>query len=107
MPKQTLTLDHMGDVDQGALRIAVNQALKQAVQDLADRPALDKKRVVQLHIELKPVMDTNSNQPHMESADVTWFVKSSTPATGSSGIVMKPNAEGQLYFHSELPQDPD
>lgn len=107
MPKQTLTIDTIGDIDAGALRIAVNQALKLATQDLADRPALDKKRVVALVVELKPVMDTNSNQPHLESADVTWLVKITTPAIGSVGIVMKPQADGQLYFHSDLPQDPD
>jgi hypothetical protein len=37
--KQVLTLDTIGDVDQGALRIAVNKALKLVTQDLADRPS--------------------------------------------------------------------
>jgi hypothetical protein len=30
-----------------------------------------------------------------------------SPAIGSSGVVMKPQQDGQLYFHSDLPQDPD
>lgn len=107
MPRETLTIDTIGNVDSGALRIAVNQALKLATQDLTDRPALDKKRVVALIVELKPVMDLHSSQPSLDSADVTWQVKTVTPAIGSAGLVMKPQADGQLYFHSDLPQDPD
>jgi len=107
MPKLVLNLDTVGEIDAGALRIAVNNALKLINQDMADRPALDKKRVVALIIETKPVMDTNSNQPHLESVDLSWFVKVTTPATGSDGVTMKPQQDGQLYFHSDLPDSPD
>lgn len=107
MPKQTLTLDTIGDVDQGALRIAVNKALKLITQDLADRPTLDKARKVVLQIEFKPVVDHNSHSPQFEHADVSWQVMTKAPAIGSAGAVMKPQQDGQLYFHSDLPEDPD
>lgn len=107
MPKQTLTLDTMGDIDQGSLRIAVNKALKLATQDLHDRPALDKKRTIALVIELKPELDNNSSQPQLDSVDVSWQVKVSTPAIGSTDVTMKPTHDGQLYFHSDLPDSPD
>lgn len=105
--KQVLTLDTAGDVDQGALRIAVNKALKLVTQDLADRPTLDKARTVMLRIDLKPVVDQNSNAPTLEHADVAWQVMTKTPAIGSVGVVMKPQHDGLLYFHSDLPQEPD
>lgn len=107
MPKQVLTLDTIGDVDQGALRIAVNKALKLVTQDLADRPALDKARKVLLEVNLKPVVDVNAQSPCMEHAEVSWQVMTKTPAIGSQNVVMKPQQDGQLYFHSDLPQDPD
>lgn len=105
--KQTFTLDSCGDIDQGALRIAFNNALKLLTQDLADRPMLDKSRVALLEIKLKPVVDVNSSTPHLESSDVAWQVSTKTPAVGSANVVMKPQQDGQLYFHSDLPQDPD
>lgn len=107
MPKQILTLDSIGDVDSGALRIAVNKALKLITQDLGDRPTLDKARTIILKIDLKPVVDVNSSSPQLEHADVSWQVLTKAPAIGSSGVVMKPQQDGQLYFHSDLPQDPD
>lgn len=107
MPKQTLNLDTIGDVDQGALRIALNKALKLVTQDLSDRPTLEKARTVILRIDLKPLVDHNSSAPQLESADVAWQVMTKSPAIGSSGITMKPAHDGQLYFHSDLPQDPD
>jgi hypothetical protein len=107
MPREILTLDNIGNVDQGALRIAVNKALKLVTQDLADRPTLDKARTVLLKLDLKPVVDVNSSSPQLEHADVSWQVMTKAPAIGSSGVVMKPQQDGQLYFHSDLPQDPD
>jgi hypothetical protein len=105
--KQVLTLDTIGDVDSGALRIAVNKALKLITQDLADRPSLDKARTIVLKVDLKPVIDLNSSSPQLEHADFSWQVLTKSPAIGSSGGVMKPQQDGQLYFHSDLPQDPD
>jgi hypothetical protein len=107
MPKQTLTLDSMGDIDAGALRVAVNQALKLVTNDLSDRPALNKKRTVTIELEFKPELDRNSGSPVMEGADVSWQVKQKVPAIRRDGVAMKPQQDGQLYFHSDLPQDPD
>jgi hypothetical protein len=107
MGKEVLTLDSVGNIDQGALRIAVNNALKLVTQDLADRPMLDKARTVILKIDMKPVVDVNSSTPGLESVDTSWQVMSKSPAIGSSGVVMKPQHDGQLYVHSDLPQDPD
>ena len=47
------SFDTMGDVDQGALRIAVNKALKALTNDLADRPVLDKARKMVIEVQPK------------------------------------------------------
>src|SRR4051812_13984133 len=107
MPKQTLTLDTVGDVDQGALRIAANKALKLLTQDLHDRPTLNKKRTILLKVDMEPVVDNNSSSPQLESVDFSWQVMTKTPAIGSSGVVMKPQHDGQLFFPPDLPEDPD
>lgn len=107
MPKETLCLDSIGNVDAGALRVAVNNALKLLTQDLADRPSLDKPRKLLLEICLKPIVDKNSHSPTLESADVSWQVLTKAPAIGSSGTTMKPAQNGQLYFHSDIPDSPD
>jgi len=107
MPRQTLTLDTIGDVEHGTLRIAVNKALKLITQDLHDRPLLEKARKVQLTIEMKPEVDANSQSRELEDVKTAWQVKVTTPSIGSSDVQMKPGQDGQLYFHSELPMEPD
>jgi len=107
MPKETLTIDSMGNIDAGSLRIAVNNALKLLTQDLSDRPVLDKPRTLILKIDMKPIVDTNSNAPALDSVDFAWNVMTKAPAIGSTGGLMKPNHEGLLYFHSDLPDAPD
>lgn len=105
--KQVLTLDTLGDIEGGALRIAVNQAMKLVSQDLDNRPALEKKRTVALVLEWTPEVDNNSSQPRLEKVGFAWHVQTKTPSIGSAGVVMKPQQDGQLYFHSDLPEDPD
>jgi len=107
MPRQTLTLDTIGDVEHGTLRIAMNKALKLVTQDLHDRPLLEKARQVILKIELKPTVNDQSQSRELEDVQVAWQIMSKTPAIGSSDVTMKPDSNGQLYFHSELPTEPD
>jgi hypothetical protein len=105
--KETLGLDTVGNIDQGALRIAFNNGLKLLTQDMSDRPMLDKARTLVLKIEMKPIVDTNSSAPHLDSIDAKWEVDAKVPAIASAGVTMKPQQNGQLYFHGDLPQDPD
>jgi hypothetical protein len=107
MPKQKLHLDSIGDVDGGSLRVAVNQALKTLTQDLEDRPALKKKRKMVLTMWFEPVVDTNGNQIQLESVLSSWDVDVDCPKTGKAGTVMTPQSDGQLAFHSDLPDSPE
>lgn len=107
MPKQILKLDTIGDIDGGSLRVAVNQALKTITQDLEDRPALDTKRKFTLVMEFEPVVDTNGNQISLESAKVAWKTQVMVPPIGKAGTVMSPQSDGQLAFHSDLPDAPE
>ena len=107
MPKETLSMDTVGNIDQGALRIAFNNALKLITQDLADRPALNKARSIMLKIDLKPVIDKNSSHAVLEETETTWNIVTKAPSIGSEGVIMKPDSKGQLYFHSDLPDSPD
>lgn len=105
MGKETLTLDTMGDIDVGALRIAVNNALKLLTQDLHDRPTLDKKRTLMLRLDLVPVVDVNTSTPVLDGVDAAWQVMTKSPAIGASGVQMKPQHNGLLSFRSEFPHD--
>lgn len=107
MPKEELSLDSVGNVDGGSLRIAVNQALKMVTQDLEDRPALKSKRKVVLTLEFEPEIDKNSNSIHLENASFGWHIKTTVPAIGKDGCVMVPQSNGLLAFHSDLPESPD
>ena len=62
MPKQILSLDTIGDVDNGGLRIEFNNAIRLLVQDMADRPGLERPRTLVLEIELQGAPDDETIQ---------------------------------------------
>ncbi|HEV7301630.1 MAG TPA: hypothetical protein VGN72_19855 [Tepidisphaeraceae bacterium] len=107
MPKETLTIDTMGNIDEGSLRIAANNAFKLLAQDLADRPVLNKARKIVITLEMKPVVNTNSHSPQLDSVEYAWHIAQKVPAIGSSGGVMQPQQDGTLAFHSDLPDSPN
>jgi hypothetical protein len=107
MEKQTLKLETIGDIDNGGLRIAFNEALATITQDLANRLMLAKSRSLVLKIDFMPNVDFNSSVPQFEHADVVWQIETKVPPTVSKNNIMKPDAQGQLYFKSDLPTEPD
>lgn len=74
--KQLFTIDTLGDLDDGTLRPVVDQALKEALTDCDNRPALDKPRRIVLTVELKPVL---SEMGGMKGVDAEATVKLSLP----------------------------
>lgn len=106
--QQKLSLETVGDLDGGSLRVEFNKTLGLIVRDLDQRPALAKPRRLTLEIIISPEFRPNlSGQPELTSAGIAWQIKAAIPAHGAAATTAKAKADGTLAFQSDLPEAPD
>lgn len=79
--KTLFTLDTLGDLDDGATRLIVDQALADALADCDARPALDKARRLTITIEMLPVLNQTGG---MKGVTAEAKVKLAIPATSTN-----------------------
>jgi hypothetical protein len=89
----TLSFETLGDVDGGAVRIAMNHALQKAFLDMSDRPGLDKPRKITLTVDLKP---QKSERGELIGAAVACTIDAKHPAK-STTVHMTANTEGLKF----------
>lgn len=65
---QKLSLAALGEIDDGRLATAFDQAIKRAADDCNDRPGEKRKRCVVLQIEFEPVLDQDGVCDSVKSA---------------------------------------
>lgn len=103
MPVQNLSMENLGDIDDGSVAVAINQALRAAVNDCQDRPSLKKARKITLEISITPVMDKRD----FHQARVEFTIKQTVPSKGLE-VVMRPTTRGDgLEFHPTFSDNPD
>jgi hypothetical protein len=101
MPRETLQLDTIGELDGGRAAGIINAAIKAAVADLDDRGGDTKARKVNISIEMK--MDKNGH------IFVSTQAKTQLPPyqTGGTLGAMRVTKNGpQLEFQPLAPDDP-
>lgn len=101
MEREVLSLNTIGEVDNGAIRVAFDRELAKLMHDLADRPDLQKPRTLVLQLTLKPVNDRGQ----LVRTDVAFAVKATIPPKASVSYPMAATDQG-LEFHSEIPDNP-
>lgn len=102
--RETLKFGAIGNVDHGSLSVTMNDAIQSAIQDLHQRPLLEKPRKITLTIELKPVVDkNNANGNSLDEVSMAWNVKSTIPNMGSKSTKLAVNNDGTLAFMSFMP----
>lgn len=102
--ERTLTLQNIGDLDQGRVAAAFNQALRLATLDVLDRPADKSKRKIQLQVELVPALDKDSAV--LDTINTDFLIKSALPQRRSSTYPMLPTPDGKQLFQTGSPFDP-
>lgn len=95
---QALTLDTLGDLNAGVVRIAFDQAIKRVCDDLGERHTMDAPREIVLKVRFDPVMDHNE---HIADVDIKVDVSAKIPSATliSRAIVQgetKVNASGEI-----------
>lgn len=102
--ERTLTLQNVGELDQGRVAQAFNQALRLAALDVLDRPADKSKRKIQLQIELKPKLTDDTAV--LDTIHVDWLIKTAMPQRRSATYPMLATTDGRLHFQVNSPFDP-
>lgn len=102
MAQQILTFETLGDVDDGSIRVAVDQALRSLFHDLNDRPGLKKSRKLTLNIDFTP---RTSDQGHLDDVAVGFQIKTSSPAK-QTAVLMAVKGSG-LAFQASVPDNPN
>lgn len=101
--KQTLSLDSLGDLDNGAARLMIDRALAAAVADLDDRGDDGKARKVVITLELKRT-EGGLVVSHVQA-------KAAVPVYRTAGTLgklrQKKGGQAALDFQQHAADDPD
>lgn len=78
MSKDKLSLETLGQLDEGTVSAVVDAAIADMLKDCDDRPGLTKARKLTLEVSFVPVVDERSFA--LRGVDISTTVKSSVPA---------------------------
>lgn len=101
MAVHELTLSKLDALDDGRITIAWQQALKRAVADCEDRPAVGEARKVILQTEISPILDEDGQ---LDTCRVQFQVKESAPVRKTKKYDMDPR-RGQILVFNDLSDD--
>lgn len=105
MPKTAFTIDNLGDLDDGTVRLMVDRAIGEALNDCDARPALEKPRKVTIVLDVVPVLASTGG---MKGVATQVTVKNSLPArSGNADYLTTTVKEGEITaFLPDTQQDP-
>jgi hypothetical protein len=101
--KQALSLDSLKNLDHGRVGLAFSEEVRRVVEDINDRPALNKARTITLTLEVTPETDDSGD---INAAVVQWHLKHTIPPRKTMPYSMLPTKNGQLFFQPDSPEDP-
>lgn len=86
-----LTLDTLGSLDDGTVRLLVDAAIREALDDCDNRALLDKPRKVTITLELRPRVN---NLGAMTSVEAGVSVKKGIPPRAGNSSILRAAIEG-------------
>jgi hypothetical protein len=99
--QQILNFETLGEVDDGSIRVAVDQALRSIFHDLNDRPGLKRARKLTLDVEFAP---RTSDRGELIDVVVGFGIKTTSPAR-KTAVVMAVKQDG-LAFQASVSDNP-
>ena len=96
MAVHELKLGEIDNVDDGRVTVAWQQALKRAVADIEDRPAVGDARKVVLQTELVPTLDQDGQ---LDTIKVQFQIKDTVPTRKTKKYDMQSRRGQQLVFN--------
>lgn len=104
MPLMPFTVESIATIDGGRIKTAIEMEIRRLQNDCADRPSVEKARVVTLQIEISPVLNLETG--NFESCDVRFVIVGVTPKRISKPYNMKVSGQ-RLLFNELSPRDVD
>ena len=104
---EPLSFKNLQLLDNGTITIAFDHELKRVMEDIKDRPTDDRARVVQINCKLTPIVDLKNGAVNAEEADFEVEITSTVPKRCTKPYKMTAKVSGELYFHPDLPDDPE
>lgn len=101
---KTLCLANLPEIDNGRIDLAFNAAVRRVIEDLNDRPGVDKERKIELIVKIAPDCDTE--QGLLVGGNIQFEVKDSVPKRQTTIYPMKLGATG-LLFEPQSPANPN
>lgn len=90
-PDRILTLDTLGDLDDGTVKRLIEKAMQEALTDCDNRPALGKARRVTIQLSLEPEQD---DRGAMKGVHMDVQVKTALPARSGRTEYLKTSIIG-------------
>lgn len=87
-----LTIDNIGDIDDGVVRKLADRALAEALADCDSRPMLKKPRKVEITVALEPVVEEGVG---MKGVRATVSVRPTVPPKKANGDYLPTSVRGQ------------
>jgi hypothetical protein len=105
MDNQLLILNHgdLGQLDRGAVGVAIDKALQEIGRDCLDRPSDDRARKLVLTLSFKPCPETFDQTISCERIALDVEIKAAVPARKSRTIDMGVRQGGGMIFNPESP----
>jgi hypothetical protein len=99
-----LTLKNLGELKDGKLAVAFQQAMTRIVGDMMDRPGVNKPRKLTMMIATLPVLDEDGD---LGTVDVQVQMKESYPDRSTGKVRMAPRRNGSLVWNELSLTDPE
>lgn len=98
-----LTCDTIGELSHGGVRVAIDRAIQQAVEDLHDRPGMKKPRTITLTLTLKPISNDSAN---LDNINIEVGIAAKFP-NKSASIIGLPIGKKGISVNRDFEEEPD
>lgn len=105
--QEKFNLGNLPLIDNGLIAEAFDREMKRLVKDCDERPLEEKPRVLNLSVKITPKPETSGRGIICDEVIVEFELTGKTPLQRTRLYTMKPKNDGTVYFHPDLPSDPD
>lgn len=107
MPFMELTLESLGDLDDGRVAKAFLAELRNIVRDCQDRPQDKKPRTLTLEAQIVPVVASEGGIVELDGVECEFKIVGRVPSRKSKTYTLRANNKGQVSFSCDNPTNPD
>lgn len=85
-----LNLNNLGQLRNGKVKLAADEAMRQAIMDCSNRPNIKKARIVTLELKIEPI---SSDGTFLENVDIQFAAKVKVPPLSLASDILNVDNE--------------